>query len=212
MSSAFVDGLLAGYGIAIPVGAIAILIVDRSLRGGFGLGFMAGAGAATVDLIYALVAILAGAAVAQALAPFSSTLRFVSAVVLVGLGVFGLWRVRQATTVIRPTKEAPASLNTSGHWQTYGQFVGLTLLNPLTITYFVALVLGRDAGEKVTPMTALAFVLGAGLASLSWQTLLAGSGALAKRYLSPLFQVYASILGNLIVIGLGLRIFIGLLS
>lgn len=212
MSSAFVDGLLAGYGIAIPVGAIAILIVDRSLRGGFGLGFMAGAGAATVDLLYALVAVLAGAAVAEVLAPFASTLRFVSAAVLVGLGAFGLWRVRKATQATGPTKEAPASLKTSGHWQTYGQFVGLTLLNPLTVTYFVALVLGRDAGVKITPMMGLAFVLGAGLASLSWQTLLAVSGALAKRYLSPLFQVYASVLGNLIVIGLGLRIFRGLFS
>jgi threonine/homoserine/homoserine lactone efflux protein len=212
MSGAFVDGLLAGYGIAIPVGAIAILIVDRSLRGSFGLGFMAGAGAATVDLIYALVAVVAGAAVAEALAPFSSILRLVSAIVLVGLGVFGLWRARQATRASAPTKEAPASLKRSGHWQTYGQFVGLTLLNPLTITYFVALVIGRDAGVKVTPMTGLAFVFGAGLASLSWQTLLAGSGALAKRYLSPLFQVYAGVLGNLIVIGLGLRIFFGLYS
>jgi threonine/homoserine/homoserine lactone efflux protein len=212
MSSAFVDGLLAGYGIAIPVGAIAILIVDRSLRGGFGLGFMAGAGAATVDLLYALVAVVAGAAVAETLAPFSSTLRFFSAVVLIGLGVFGLWRVRQATQATGSTKETPVSIKPSSHWQTYSQFVGLTLLNPLTITYFVALVLGRDAGVKVTPMTGLAFVFGAGLASLSWQTLLAGSGAVAKRYLSPLFQVYASVLGNVIVIALGLRIFVGLFS
>jgi arginine exporter protein ArgO len=104
------------------------------------------------------------------------------------------------------------SIKPSSHWQTYSQFVGLTLLNPLTITYFVALVLGRDAGVKVTPMTGLAFVFGAGLASLSWQTLLAGSGAVAKRYLSPLFQVYASVLGNVIVIALGLRIFVGLFS
>jgi len=49
----FWEGVLAGYGIAIPVGAIAVLIVDMGLRRGFGFGLMAGAGAATADFLYA---------------------------------------------------------------------------------------------------------------------------------------------------------------
>ena len=58
--NAFWEGVLAGYGIAIPVGAIAILIVDMGLRRGFPPAFMAGAGAATADFIYALLAVIAG--------------------------------------------------------------------------------------------------------------------------------------------------------
>jgi hypothetical protein len=49
----FWDGVLAGYGIAIPVGAIAVLIIDVSIRRGLAIGMQAGAGAATADLIYA---------------------------------------------------------------------------------------------------------------------------------------------------------------
>ena len=56
--TAFFEGALAGYGIAIPVGAIAVLIIEISLRQGFRSGFMAGAGAATADLIYAAVAMI----------------------------------------------------------------------------------------------------------------------------------------------------------
>ncbi len=52
----------------------------------------------------------------------------------------------------------------------------------------------------------MAFVVGVGLASLSWQSLLAGVGALGNRHLSPRFQALTSIVGNLIVIGLGARI------
>jgi len=37
--TAFIEGLIAGYGIAIPVGAIAILIVEMGLRCGFRIGF-----------------------------------------------------------------------------------------------------------------------------------------------------------------------------
>jgi threonine/homoserine/homoserine lactone efflux protein len=69
--TAFWEGVLAGYGIAIPVGAIAILIVDMGLRRGFLSGFMAGAGAATADFIYALLAVIAGATLAMALAPYA---------------------------------------------------------------------------------------------------------------------------------------------
>ena len=38
--TAFGEGVVAGYGIAIPVGAIAILIIELGLRRGFRAGFM----------------------------------------------------------------------------------------------------------------------------------------------------------------------------
>ena len=50
---AFLNGVVAGYGIAIPVGPIAILILELGLRRGFRIALSAGAGAASADLIYA---------------------------------------------------------------------------------------------------------------------------------------------------------------
>ena len=52
MIAALVAGVVAGYGIAIPVGAIAILIVETGLRRGFRLAAAAG--------IYATVAVVFG--------------------------------------------------------------------------------------------------------------------------------------------------------
>ena len=48
--NAFTTGLLAGYGIAIPVGAIAILIVTKAARESFRSAAVAGLGAASADL------------------------------------------------------------------------------------------------------------------------------------------------------------------
>ena len=203
------EGVLAGYGIAIPVGAIAVLIVDMGLRRGFGFGFMAGAGAAAADFLYASLAALVGGALASTLAPFATSLRIASALVLLGLGSYGLWRVRQ---IGYHQRAGPTAGVRHGHIRTFAHFLGLTLLNPLTIAYFGALILGRDAGSTVTIGERVAFVAGAALASLSWQTLLAGMGALARQYLSPRFQVYAGAAGNLVVIGLGLRILVQLLA
>jgi threonine/homoserine/homoserine lactone efflux protein len=204
---AFWEGMLAGYGIAVPVGAIAVLIIEVALRHGFGLGFTAGAAAASVDFLYAAIAVGAGLALASSLAPYATLLRALSAFVLMGLGGYGLWRTWKQQ---RQGAGRQSTVDSSSYLRTYGQFFGLTLLNPLTIVYFAALVLGRDPEVTLSSADRLAFVLGAGLASLSWQTLLAGTGATARRYLSPRFQLYASIFGNLVVFALGSRILIEL--
>lgn len=204
---AFWEGMLAGYGIAVPVGAIAILIIEVALQRGFGLGFTAGAAAASVDFLYAAIAVIAGVALATALAPYATILRALSALVLLGLGFLGLWRIwnhRQDDVA------DPQTVDSSSYFRIYGQFFGLTLLNPLTIVYFAALILGRDPEATLSTADRIAFVIGAGLASLSWQTLLAGTGATARRYLSPRFQYFASLFGNLVVFALGLRILIRL--
>jgi threonine/homoserine/homoserine lactone efflux protein len=205
---AFLEGVLAGLGIAIPVGAIAILIVDSSLRQGFRTGFAAGAGAATVDIVYALLAVLAGAALALLIAPYALTLKVTSALILLIVGGYGIWRARSTGSGREIEQEPEKERGLPG---TYARFIGLTLLNPITIVYFAALILARDAGTTMTSSERLLFVLGVGLASLSWQTLLASTGALAKRYLSPRFQLITSVVGNLLVMALGVRIAIQIL-
>lgn len=199
--NSFWEGILAGYGIAIPVGAIAILIVNTGMQRGFSEGFLAGAGAASADIFFAALAAISGQALAAALAPLAEALQVLSAVVLVSIGGYGLWKLRRATSNADPPAPPP-----TGGARTYAQFLGLTLLNPLTVAYFAALILGRGAHLNFSPAERALFVVGAGLASLSWQTLLAVIGALARRRLSPRVQVITSLVGNLVVIGLGLRI------
>lgn len=203
--TAFWEGVAAGYGIAIPVGAIAVLIIEMALRRGFRLGFMAGAGAAAADFLYAALAAVAGGTLAAALAPFALWLRAASVLVLFGLGSYGLWQIRRAAQ-----RAETRPLADHGHWRTFGQFLGLTLLNPMTVAYFSALILGMNTGMTVTTGERVAFVAGAGVASLSWQTLLAGVASLGHRRLSPRLQMLSSLIGNLIVIGFGARLLLRL--
>ena len=69
MASSFVAGALAGYAIAIPVGAIAVLIVELGIRRGFRIAASAGAGAAAADGLYATLAVIGGTAIAVILEP-----------------------------------------------------------------------------------------------------------------------------------------------
>lgn len=191
---------MAGYGIAIPVGAVAVLIIGASMQHGFKVGFMAGAGAASADLLYAIIAAVAGAALASALETIASELRTASALVLISMAVFGLWQG------LRRSGSDAQTAETRGPIHAYVQFLGITIINPLTIIYFTALVLGRGQAVAPTFMDNAAFIIGAGLASLSWQTLLAGLGSIAHKHLPARFQLFAIICGNLLVMALGLHI------
>jgi arginine exporter protein ArgO len=197
----FIEGLLAGYGIAIPLGAIGILIFGMGVRCGFRIGFMAGAGAATADLLYAILASAAGTVAVTLLAPIALPLRLTGGLVLVGLAAAGLWQGAHPSSQVDKTAEV------CGPTRMYMQFLGLTIINPMTVIYFTAFILGRDAGAaRLSLLPQLLFVVGVGLASLSWQSLLAGLGHVAGGRLSPRFRFSAIVVGNLIVLGLGLQI------
>ncbi len=202
--TAFVDGLLAGYGIAIPVGAVAILIVNTALRHGFTSGFMAGAGAATADLLYAALAVAAGAIVAPVLQPVAPILRMAGGLVLIVIAVLGVRRGALQKEV--PTSGLPVRRAS----QTYVQFLAITIINPMTVIYFTALTLGMPQATAAGRFASGAlFVAGAGLASLSWQTLLAVIGSAAGTRLSPRVRLAATLIGNLIVFVLGARLLLG---
>lgn len=195
MPGLFVAGALAGYAIAIPVGAIAILIIDLGIRRGFRSAAAAGAGTASADGLYALIAVIGGTAIGLALEPLERPLRIVAIGALLVIGIRGLLAIRSSSSAAgrNGTAAEPAL-------RTYVRFLGLTLLNPATVIYFAALVLALpNLGDQ--PAERAAFVLGAFLASLSWQTALAGGGAVAHRRLPAQFQVAVSLLGNLAICG-----------
>jgi arginine exporter protein ArgO len=196
-------GIIAGYGIAIPVGPIGILILELGIRRGFTTAFSAGAGAATADLLYATIASTAGAFLVSILTPYAHTLRMVSAIVLIA---FGAWLLYRGLRGRKESKEVSAM----SHVDTYLVFLGLTLLNPVTVAYFTTLILGLTAGTAVSSIDIFLFVLGAFLASLSWQTVLAIVSGSAHKRLSAKLQFATFAFGNCLVILLGVLILIGI--
>jgi arginine exporter protein ArgO len=69
----------------------------------------------------------------------------------------------------------------------------------MTITYFAALILGLG-GTGTEPAEKIAFVVGAFIASLSWQTLIAAAGAALHRRLGPPMRLAVGVTGNVIVL------------
>ena len=205
MLQAAIAGALAGYAIAIPVGAIAVLIIHTGLTHGLRAGLAAGAGAATADFIYASLAALAGLWVATIIGPFETPLRVMGGAILIVFGARGLLALRSARETIDPAAVAEEARRP--HHRTYLTLLALTLLNPATVVYFSALIVGLpflgDAGDR------LVFAAAAGLASLSWQWLLAILGAALGRGGGHRVRRVSSAVGNGVIVVMGALILLG---
>ncbi|MFD1082457.1 LysE/ArgO family amino acid transporter [Micromonospora andamanensis] len=207
MTGAFLAGLVAGYGVAVPVGAIAVLILGLTARTSFRVGSAAALGVATADGLYAGVAALGGAVVAGWLAPVAGPLRLVGATVLLAVATHGAWRALRARGPRRSPNHG-RGLDTPA--RAFVGILALTLLNPATIVYFTALVLGRaELGGSGTAV-ALVFTLGVFLASASWQLLIAGGGSLVGRALtSDSGRLVTALLSSAIITVLAVGMLLG---
>ena len=199
MTQALFLGMAAAYGIAIPVGPIAVLILRTGVSRGLRAAAAAGAGAATADLIFATSAMVFGAAVSGFLAPALPVLRIVAAAALAVIAIRGLLAAPQP---IERQSGGPGTGNT------YLIFLGLTMLNPPTVIYFVSLVLALPE-VSADLATRAAFVVGAFLASLSWQEVLALAGAMLHGRLTPRLQRITAVISSIIILALAARIALG---
>ncbi|WP_433057990.1 LysE family transporter [Dactylosporangium sp. CS-033363] len=176
------SGLLAGYAVAVPVGAIGALIVTLASRHSWKVGAAAALGVAAADGLYAVVAVLGGAALAGVIAPIAGWLRWVAFAVLLALAL------KIAHDALAHRGEAATARRADGRMaRPSGAFLsllGLTLLNPATIVYFGSLVLGRQADDGLSAGAEALWVAAAFVASASWQLFLAASGSLLGRLLT----------------------------
>ena len=181
MTGALLAGLLAGYGIAMPIGAVATYLVTLTARTSARVGAAGALGVASADGLYALIAVIGGAALTGVIARVADPLRWVSAVVLLVLAG------RIAWTAIRDHRsgelaESADSTTTAG--RAFASLLGITLLNPVTVLYFSALVLGSQANGLGGAAESAVFVIAAFCASASWQLVLVAGGVALGRVLT----------------------------
>lgn len=210
MSTALVAGLLAGYAIAIPVGAVGAYLVSLTARTSMKVGVGAAMGVATADGGYALLAVAGGAALARVIQPLSGPLRLISAALLIALAVRGSVLAVRGWRAHRTGAELAASMNGGrvyGPWRAYLVFVGITALNPATVVYFAALVMGEPTVVSATPAQAAVFVTAAFLASASWQLVLAAGGAALGRVLTGVTgRTVTALLSSALITALAVRL------
>ena len=197
-----VSALLAGLGIgalaAANVGPIWLLCVRTSARFGFASGAGIGMGAASVDLLYAVLGALGAAALLQITA-LRIGLGLAGAAVLV---VLGLRTIRDALR-IRQGFEDSGEVVAPG--RAFRTAVVATASNPLTILTWAAVFSGAAAASVAAgPGSAVAFVLGIGLGSLAFHLVLAAVASLVGARMGTRALTWTDLVSGTGLTGFGL--------
>lgn len=186
--------LVIGFFISLPVTPIGILCLKRMFARGPLIGFLSGAGSATADFIYSIIAALGVSYITAQLEAHPILIQLLSGIVLIALGIYIL-----ATP---PTNIKSDLKKNGGYWQAYLSATILTLSNPATIITFAGVftAMGLSQAEP-TYMTALIVATGVFLGAMLWWGLSSILLSLVHKQMSaPLLEKINTVCGIVVCI------------
>lgn len=201
-------GVASGFALAIPMGPMALLLIQTTLNRGRAHGIAGGLAMGVVDGGYALLATTAGMWLSQTLSSWANLIELAGGAVLILLAFDIWWRARNMLGERRKSQITTDGRPRGGLVIATGlKFAGATILNPPTALYFLAIapLLGTyAAGATSIVDVALGFSIGVWLASSAWQqAVVAGSYWLAGR-ITPQWHFRVATVGAFLIVGFGL--------
>jgi threonine/homoserine/homoserine lactone efflux protein len=219
-------GLVIGFSIAAPVGPIGVLCIRRTLAGGFLPGVTAGLGAATADAVYGAIAAFGLTAVTSFLVGQRVMLGIIGGAFLIMLGL-RVFFARPAPTGERADTPngangdrganlaggAPAGVTDppigagkgrAGAGGGYLSTFFLTITNPMTILFFVAVFAG--GGLATAPKgygSALLLVTGVFAGSALWWLTLSTATGIVRKMITPTVMRAVNYLAGVVIAGFG---------
>lgn len=132
MFNTIIEGITIGLCTSIPVGPIAILIIQRTLQKGRLHGFFSGLGAASSDTFYALLALIGLSVVLSFIEENKLIIQIAGSSIMMLFGIYIFFQ--------NPAKNIEKSkTEKSSYWQDYLTSFLLTLSNPLMIFLYIGL-------------------------------------------------------------------------
>jgi putative LysE/RhtB family amino acid efflux pump len=166
-------GFGLGFVVAVQIGPMSLWLVRSTLSHGLAVGLAIGAGIAVVDAGYAAAG-AAGAAPLLTIGPLETVLGLAGAAVMAYLGV----RVLRAAFAAHEAKRHEAR----DPKRAFLTSLAATASNPLTIASWAAVFAAAGAAGGHSPVI---LVVGVGLGSLAWVSVLATGTAGAGRAIGP---------------------------
>ncbi len=197
----FLIGFAAGLALAIPVGPMAIMLINTTIAKGWRHGVIGALAMASVDGLYAASVFFIGGLIANWLKVWSLYLSLGGAVILLYLGVTTL--VKNLSLLRIDTEAEGKVIEPGSRRKTYLTFFGATVVNPPTALYFLAL--APSVATLATGSLAvggLAFAVGVFIGSIVWQESLALAGVGLRAIMHGKLRAWIGALGGALIVAL----------
>ncbi len=171
----FIQGLMMGFYVAAPLGAVSIIYIRRALNNGLSSGVVSAFGVATAETIYATIAIFGLSFFADFLLKWEREMRLCGAFFLLFLGTKSLF--------LNPVKKVKISTGKSLVYD-YFTILLLGLFNPIAILGFIAIFASFAAQSLQDFYSSLLMLFGFFVASLTFCLALISSAFFLKNRLA----------------------------
>lgn len=198
-----IEGMVIGFSIAVPVGPIAILCINRTLSRGRPSGLVSGLGAATADAVYGGLAAFGVSLILNFLMEHQRVISIIGGLFLMVLGV------RIFFTKI--TQETVADTGGSQVANFVSTFV-LTLTNPMTLVAFAAVFAGLGITTAGDPMVGCFLLAGVFAGSAAWWFLLTLGVSFLRPRIMLVAETLISRLTGVVIFIFGVAVLAGLIQ
>ena len=172
--SFFIQGIIIGLTLAVPIGPISLLCIQRTISDGKLHGIISGLGVSTADSFYAAITVLGLTAISGLIIDQQVLFRSIAGIILILIG-------------IRVFMSVPAGVSKKSEHETYLKdylsMVAIAIANPMTLIFFLVILPGFGVilqGSAILP--AAEFVAGVFFGSVVWWLILCGSvGSVRSR-------------------------------
>ncbi|MEI6729154.1 MAG: LysE family transporter [bacterium] len=194
----FLKALLIGMSIAMPVGPMALLCIEKTLKKGWKIGLLSGLAIALGDATYGLVAGLGLTSISSFLINYEFWLRVFGGGFIIYLGY----------TFFKDTsKKTAKSVESKSEILGIIKIYFLTLTSPATILSFVSIFLGLGIGSQESNLSgSLITTLGIFAGSFLWWIILVFVVSSIRSKLSDRHVLFLTKIGGVILIIFGLII------
>lgn len=187
------QGMIVGFSIAAPVGAIGLLCIQNTFQHGILFGLVCGLGAATADMLYGILVAVGLQSLGQILLAVRTPLAIIGSIFLIYLGAKKFWE--------KPTMKA-AHIDSKALFGAYISTFFLTLVNPATILDFMALFTSFRI-DVSSYMQGLNFVAGVFAGSALWWFLLSASVGIFRKRISEEIIIWINYTAGSIICSFG---------
>jgi threonine/homoserine/homoserine lactone efflux protein len=198
-------GLILGFSVAAPVGPIGVLCINRTINKNFLAGFVSGLGAATADLLYGLVAGLGLTVISTFLIDQKLWIQIIGLLFLIYIGI---------KTIIKTDHDIEFEKAADrGLLKDYFSTLILTITNPITILFFIAVFAGLGLSNTINGFySIIQLILGVFVGSCIWWLFLSGLTDRLKTRISKKILKKIDLLSGILILFFGLLILLNLIK
>lgn len=179
--SLFIQGLIVGFLVSVPLGPIGIVVVQRTVSKSRKAGFFSGMGAASSDAFYAVVAGFSMQIIIDFIRQHELLFQILGAVVLLIMGIYIF--MKNPVTDLKRNKQRGST-----YFQDYISSFLVTVSNPLVVFVFLAVFASSGLVLSMEhPYYSLLIVAGVFVGGCSWWFTLSGLVGLFRHRINLRF-------------------------